>query len=208
MYINRAIEQTLINYSKEWPCITIYGSRQVGKSTVIAHLFSKKMTRITMDDLSIRSRAKDNPKSFLESYSLPLCIDEIQKAPELLEEIKIIIDNYKEKWLFENKQSELLFVLSGSNQIDLRKKVGDSLAGRTAIINLSSLTYAEISNYSKLDEFNPDIDVLKEKEKLKISKYRSRKQIFEDIFRGGMPEYIASNKDRNAFFSSYVQTYL
>ena len=161
-----------------------------------------------MDDLDLRSKAKNNAKTFLESYSLPLCIDEIQKAPELLEEIKIVIDKYKEKWLFESKPNELLFILTGSNQIDLRKKVGDSLAGRTAILNLSSLSHAEIANYPLKDEFNPDIDVLKKKENEKLSVYRSRKQIFEDIYRGGMPEYIASNIDRNSFFSSYVQTYL
>ena len=161
-----------------------------------------------MDDLELRSRAKNNPKSFIESYSLPLCIDEIQKAPELLEEIKIVIDKYKERWLFDNKPNELLFILTGSNQIDLRKKVGDSLAGRTAILNLSSLSYAEIAGYRKKDEFNPDINILKVKESEGNSVYRTRKQIFEDIYRGGMPEYIASNIDRSSFFSSYVQTYL
>ena len=161
-----------------------------------------------MDDLELRSRAKNNPKSFIESYSLPLCIDEIQKAPELLEEIKIVIDKYKERWLFDNKPNELLFILTGSNQINLRKKVGDSLAGRTAILNLSSLSYAEIAGYRKKDEFNPDINILKVKESEGNSVYRTRKQIFEDIYRGGMPEYIASNIDRSSFFSSYVQTYL
>ena len=208
MYINRAIENTILNYSKEWACITIYGARQVGKSTVIAHLFKDTFTRISMDDLELRSRAKTNPKNFLESYPLPLCIDEIQKAPELLEEIKKVIDLYKEKWLFEGKPTELLFILTGSNQTDLRKHVGDSLAGRTAILNMPSLTHAEIARYKNWNAFNPDIEALKQKESLKLTKYRTRKEIFEDIFKGGMPEYIAENKDRNAFFSSYLQTYL
>lgn len=208
MYINRAIEKTVINYSKQWVCITIYGARQVGKSTLIGRLFPTGFTRITMDDLELRSRAKTNPRNFLESYELPMCIDEIQKAPELLEEIKKIIDSYKEKWLFENKPTQLLFVLTGSNQTNLRKNIGDSLAGRTAILHLGSLSYAEIANYQTKNAFNPDIDVLKNKESLLKSKYRTRKEIFEDIFRGGMPEYIDTKKDRNAFFSSYLQTYL
>lgn len=207
MYINRTIEKTILKLSKEWACITIYGARQVGKSTLVSYLFHD-MTKISMDDLNLRSRAKNNPRDFLESYSLPICIDEIQKAPELLDEIKIIIDEKKEKWLFENRPNELLFILTGSNQIDLRKKVGDSLAGRTAILNMASLSYAEIANYSSRNEFDPEIMVLKEKENLNKSKYRSRKEIFEDIYRGGMPEYIVSNKDRNSFFSSYIQTYL
>lgn len=208
MYINRAIEKTILNYAKEWACITIYGARQVGKSTLVSYLFKDKFTRISMDDVELRSKAKSNPRNFLESYSLPLCIDEIQKAPELLEEIKKVIDSYKEKWLFENKPSELLFILTGSNQTDLKKHVGDTLAGRTAILNMSSLSHAEIYKYKGSGEFNPDINVLKEKERIGITKYRSRKEIFEDIFKGGMPEYIANDKDRNAFFSSYLQTYL
>lgn len=208
MYINRAIEDTILNYSKEWACITIYGARQVGKSTVVAHLFKDKITRISMDDLELRSRAKANPRNFLESYPLPLCIDEIQKAPELLEEIKKIIDLHKEKWLFEGKPTELLFILTGSNQTDLRKHIGDSLAGRTAILNMPSLTHAEIAKYKNWNAFDPDIEALKQKESLKLTKYRTRKEIFEDIFKGGMPEYIADNKDRNSFFSSYLQTYL
>ncbi len=208
MYINRAIEDTILDYSKEWACITIYGARQVGKSTVVAHLFKDKITRISMDDLELRSRAKANPRNFLESYPLPLCIDEIQKAPELLEEIKKIIDLHKEKWLFEGKPTELLFILTGSNQTDLRKHIGDSLAGRTAILNMPSLTHAEIAKYKNWNAFDPDIEALKQKESLKLTKYRTRKEIFEDIFKGGMPEYIADNKDRNSFFSSYLQTYL
>ena len=208
MYIHRTIEETITRYAKEWPCITIYGARQVGKSTVIGHLFSHKMTRISMDDIELRARAKTSPRDFLESYPLPLCIDEIQKAPELLEVIKQIIDAHKEKWLFENQPNQLLFILTGSNLIDLRKKVGDSLAGRTAILNMTSLTYAEIANYAVRNEFNPDITILKEKEQSNLAKTRTRKEIFEDIFRGGMPEYIASQKERNAFFTAYLKTYL
>ena len=208
MYINRAIEKTIINYSKQFPCITIYGARQVGKSTLISHLFPTGFTKITMDDMELRSRAKISPRDFLESYKLPLCIDEIQKAPELLEEIKKIIDIHKEKWLFENKPTELLFIITGSNQLDLRKQVGDSLAGRTAILNMCSLSNAEISRYQNNSEFNPDIEILKQKEASKLSKYRTRKEIFESIFKGGMPEYISSNIDRQAFFSSYIKTYL
>ena len=208
MYIRRTIEKTLQKYAKEWACITIYGARQVGKSTVVSYLFPDAFTSITMDDMELRGMAKQNPRSFLESYSLPLIIDEIQKAPELLEEIKKIIDDHKKKWLFEDKPSELLFVLTGSNQTDLRKTIGDSLAGRTAILNMASLSYAEIAGYPSSSLFDPDIEVLKSKELLHVSKHRSRREIFEDIYRGGMPEYIAKDKDRDAFFSSYLHTYM
>ena len=208
MYINRSLEETVGKYARQFPCITIYGARQVGRSTLVSYLFPTGLTKISMDDFELRARAKTNPRNLLESYSLPLCIDEIQKAPELLDAIKDIIDEYKRKWLFEGKPTKLLFILTGSNQLDLRRYVGDSLAGRTAILNLPSLSYAEIAGYRQRGEFDPDIGALKRKEALALCEYRTRKEIFEDIFKGGMPEYIASGIDRHAFFSSYLQTYL
>ena len=208
MYKTRAIEKTLKKCSKQFACITLYGSRQVGKSTVINHLFPEKFESITMDDIELRGRAKDNPRIFMENYELPIIIDEIQKAPELLEEIKIIIDKNKKEWMNNNKKSRLLFVLTGSNQFELQEKINESLAGRTAILNLSSFSFAELANYNSFSFFSPSIDDLKNKEKKKLNKYRTRKQIFEDIYKGGMPEYITNNIDRNLFFSSYISTYL
>lgn len=151
---------------------------------------------------------KKDPRGFLESYGLPLAIDEIQKAAELLEAIKEIIDKKKEEWLFTGTPPQLLFVLTGSNQIDLRKKVGDSLAGRTAIVHMTSLSFAEIAGYPQFGEFEPKIRYLQGKMANPGIVHRTRKRIFEDIYRGGMPEYIASEKNRNAFFTSYVETYL
>ena len=208
MYKTRAIEKALKECSKQFACITLYGSRQVGKSTVINHLFPDEFESITMDDIELRGRAKDNPKVFLENYELPIIIDEIQKSPELLDEIKIIIDRNKKEWINNNKKGRLLFVLTGSNQFELQEKINESLAGRTAILNLSGFSYVEIKDYNSFSFFSPDVNDLKTKEKKKINKYRTRKQIFEDIYKGGMPEYITNNIDRNLFFSSYISTYL
>ena len=72
---------------------------------------------------------------------------------------------------------------------------------------MGSLSFAEIFDYKDINVFNPNIEVLKEKEK-KNHIYRSRKQIFEDIYKGGMPEYIANNINRDRFFNSYVTTYI
>ena len=79
--------------------------------------------------------------------------------------------------------------MSGSNQFELQKVVSESLAGRTCIFNLASLSYNEIKERSG-NYFNPDINVLLEKGN-QLNQYRSRKEIFEDIYLGGMPEYIS-----------------
>ena len=207
MYINRALEKQVINASNEFACITIYGARQTGKSTMVRYLYKDTFNYVTLDDLSIRDYALRDPKGFLAFYKFPLVIDEIQKAPSLLNYIKIIIDNYKEECLKENKSVKLLYILTGSNQFELQEAISESLAGRTAVFNMTSLSFAEKYLYQEQSYFNPKIEVLLKKEQYP-HKYLSRKEIFEDIFNGGMPEYILNNIDRERYYNSYVTTYI
>ena len=108
MYIKRALENEIIESSKEFACITIYGARQTGKSTTIKHIFGENFNYVTLDDLSVRNYAITDPKGFLDFYSYPLVIDEIQKAPSLLNYIKIIIDNNKLEWLKNNEKTKIM----------------------------------------------------------------------------------------------------
>ncbi len=207
MYIKRDIQQKIIDASKQFACITIYGSRQVGKSTLIENIFPD-MKYITLDDIEVKEYALKDPKGFLKYYGSGIIIDEIQKAPSLLEYIKIEIDNFKKECLKSGKENKLLYVLSGSNQFELQNAIVESLAGRTCIFNLASLSFNEIKQRDKHSYFNPDIENLRNKEKFLNNEYRSRKEIFEDIMKGGMPEYIVSNLDRELFFKSYITTYI
>lgn len=209
MYYKRTIEKVVKSLNGQFACITIYGARQVGKSTLIQNIFGNSFNYITMDDSKLRADAENDPSLFLDDHEWPLVIDEIQKAPKILEEIKIRVDNQKSKNLKENSILPLMYILTGSNQIDLSKKVSDSLAGRTAILNLSSFAHNEIEQLEG-NVFDPSIDVLKQKYKtLDLNRvYKTKKQIFEDIYRGGMPEYVVNNIDREAFFSSYITTYI
>lgn len=206
MYIKRTIEKEILEASKEFACVTIYGARQVGKSTVVEHLF-KDFAKITLDDLAIREYAFKDPKGLLDFYDYPLVIDEIQKAPGLLEAVKIKIDEYKRDCLAKNERPKLIYALTGSNQFELQEAVSDSLAGRTAVLNMCSLSFGEIYGYSYEGPFNPDFDTLRKKEK-KEHVFRSRKEIFEDIYRGGMPELVALKPDRDRYLGSYVSTYI
>lgn len=206
MYIKRNIETRIIEASKQFASITIYGARQVGKSTLIEKVFPN-FTYVTLDDIELRDYALRDPKGFIKYYSYPLIIDEIQKAPKLLEYIKIEIDKMKKKWLDNNGHIELLYIISGSNKFELQDAVTESLAGRTCVFNLSSLSYNEIKERESFSGFNPEINILREKSKL-LNNYRSRKEIFEDIMIGGMPEYVALKPNRDMFFKSYISTYI
>ena len=209
MYLNRAIEKELNVLRNQFAVITIYGARQVGKTTVVKKLFGGEMNIVSLDDPNIRALANTNPKLFLETYKWPLIIDEIQKATPLLDMIKIIIDETKYQCVVDNKDLPLMYVLTGSNQFELQEAISESLAGRTAVLNMASLSNSEIE---KVDGgvFDPHIDVIRYKYE-KINKkaiYRTRKEIFIKIFNGGMPEYIVNKINREDFFKSYIITYL
>ena len=208
MYLIRDNEKLIKNCAKEYACITIYGSRQIGKSTVVDHIFDDDVNRVSLDDTNLLELAINNPKLFLENFDYPLIIDEIQKAPILLSHIKLLIDKQKSIWLKENKENQIMYILTGSNQFELQRAISESLAGRTAIINMASLSYNEIAKRKQHNAFDPKISVLKQKEKKGKIEYRTRKKIFEDIFIGGMPEYVTKNLNRDIFFNSYIQTYL
>ncbi len=75
---------------------------------------------------------------FLDTYPYPVVIDEIQKAPLLLPEIKKRIDEQKLPWMKEGRPNQLMYVLSGSNQFELQDGILESLVGRVAVLELNS----------------------------------------------------------------------
>lgn len=207
MYIKRAVEKTLVDISKSFPCIVVYGSRQVGKSTTVNRIFGDKFKTVTLDDIDDRSLAQSNPKIFLETYGWPLIIDEIQKVPSLLDEIKKQIDNQRLYWLKNNKKRKLMYVLTGSNRFELQQGISDSLAGRCGVVEMASFSQVE-KNEISAHFFTPKIDKLIKLEQLSKLKYKTRKQIFEEIFNGGMPDIYTEVSEREVYFKSYVATYI
>ena len=203
MYIHRQLEQIILRAAEEFSCITLYGARQTGKSTMVRSLFDN-IEYVTLDNSRERLLAASDPELFLASHGTPLVIDEIQKAPDLMETIKIHVDEAKFKRVKSGEKTGLMYVLTGSNTHEIREKASETLAGRTALIEVSSLSNTE-KMQRKGSEFVPDIDVLKRKEGFVA---RNRFEVFEEIFRGGMPEYWIHNIDRNSFFESYIATYL
>lgn len=207
MYYPRDIENYLIETGRHFESIVVYGSRQVGKSTVIKRLFKKGFDYVTLDDTDDLEEALTKPKLFLENHPWPLIIDEVQKAPILLSEIKKKIDAEREKNMNEGLPRELMYILTGSNRFTLQQGISESLAGRVAIIEMASFTQMEaIEKKGKL--FNPDIQNLLKAEKEKNVDYVNQAEIFKRIFRGGMPDIVVNDSPRETFFKSYFDTYI
>lgn len=204
MYIKRVIEKTIKKMVNEFPVIVISGARQVGKSTMLQMIKEDNMNYVTLDDLDARNLALSDPKYFLEQYSYPLLIDEIQYAPNLLPYIKMIVDDEKFKALKNNTEVKSLFWLTCSQQFKVMKDVSESLAGRVGVLNLYSLSNSEIKGYGGL-LFTPKLDELKKNENIV---HCDSKEIFERIYNGGMPSIATGAIERSNYFSSYINTYI
>ena len=180
MYINRTCEKAITDTGKSFPCIVVYGPRQIGKSTTIDYLFGENFKKVTLDDIEDRALAEANPKLFLDSVGWPVIIDEIQKVPLLLDEIKNRIDEQRLLWLKSGKDRELMYVLTGSSRFELQQSISDSLAGRCGIVEMASFTRAEKSQ-SKEFEFSPELLILTQRE-AEITQKKTRPEIFREIF--------------------------
>jgi len=135
MNIFRTISQSIQQAAQEYPVVTIVGPRQVGKTTLVRALFSKR-PYVNLEDPDVREFALNDPRRFIHQFTEGVVIDEIQHAPILLSYIQVIVDESKRHGQF---------ILTGSQQLDLHAAVSQSLAGRTAIISMLPLSIEELS---------------------------------------------------------------
>ena len=97
-YIRRELERKFLSMNSVFKAVLVTGARQVGKSTMLKYLAKdQNRTIVTMDNSRIRALAKSDPALFFQTYRPPILIDEVQKAPELFEQIKIICDENDER---------------------------------------------------------------------------------------------------------------
>lgn len=174
-YVKRDLEPLLKKAFKQFPALILTGARQTGKSTLIQHLFPK-LDYLSLDKLNIRNYAKSDPEGFLNEYDLPIIIDEIQEVPSLLSYVKSIIDKNRKPGMF---------IITGSQQFSLMEGVQESLAGRAAILDLTTFSFNEV------------------KEKIK------HKSWYECTYRGFYPEiWTERNIERDLWYSSYLRTFV
>lgn len=186
MIIERDIGQRIVGDRGAYIQILI-GPRQCGKSTLLSTLSGDVFSEVTFDDLQLRTVANDDPAMFMAQHPCPLIIDEVQYAPNIFPELKRIVDEIKRQRLLDNQQSgsDVLFRLTGSNQILLDKHVKESLVGRALYYSLNTLTVHE------------------------IMKALPASDIFDVIFKGGWPElYINPALSITHYLNDYIRLYI
>lgn len=197
-YIKRDLESKIQALSKEYACILITGSRQVGKTTVLKQLMKENRRYVSLDDLEERKIAKNDPALFLQMHSQPIFIDEVQYAPELFSYIKIAVDNGADPGTFW---------LTGSQIFKWMELAQESLAGRMAILHMPTLSQHEIFGKYENLPFSVDLEALKAREK--THQPTDLIGMYKRIWNGAMPGLISGKfTDRDVFYNSYLQTYI
>ena len=194
-YKPREISKVLSEALENMPVVVLSGMRQTGKSTLLLNqpeLRNRKY--ITFDDFAVLEVARRNPEELISSKE-PVTIDEAQKFPDLLNIIKREVDKVRKPGRF---------LLSGSANFLLLKKVAESLAGRAVYLTLHPFTRREIQNITK--ESPAIVSFL---EKGSFPKHNVKSISGQEIMKGGMPSVCLKEvKNPSIWFRGYEQTYL
>lgn len=195
MYINRHILPYLERMKKQFRVLLITGSRQVGKATLLKNKLLPEYDYVTLDDFSDLSIAQEDASLFFKNHPLPVIVDEVQRAPNLFLQIKLLADNSEEKGKI---------ILTGSQSYKLLSNASDSLAGRVCIINMSSLSLREKYGIDFNTEFLPTEEYISKRKK-SVKTYAN---LWNHIWRGSMPELADDTIEWEAFYRSYIRTYI
>ena len=185
--------------SSAFKAVMVTGARQVGKSTMLKHLAQDTgRVYVSMDDADVRELANRDPKLFFQMYQPPLLIDEVQKAPALFEQIKILCDESDERGRFW---------LTGSQSKKLMKQAGDSLAGRIGILKMYSLSEKELEG--RPNDIPEDYSLSSLIQRSRSHPENNILDVYTRIWEGGMPDMISMDAElRREYWNSYIDAYL
>jgi predicted AAA+ superfamily ATPase len=178
--------------------VLVTGARQVGKTTLVDEFVGDKAGRVTLDDKLQLASAVGQSGTFFKDNPPPVFVDEVQHAPGLFPQIKVILDRERKKGLF---------YLSGSQQFNMMIGVTESLAGRIGILSLSGLSVRELCGVKCKLPFLPTEEYFAERGK--DGQALSYDGVWQAIHRGSFPELCANpGFDWQMFYGAYVRTYL
>ena len=180
MYIQRTIEHLLPGILATFPCLAVTGPRQSGKSTLLRHALPE-YRYVTLDDPTALEQAHSDPVYFLDSLGERCIIDEIQLAPGILSYVKMRVD--------ADRSRNGRFVFTGSQQFGMNRNLGDSLAGRIALLDLLPFAASEMQQTTSING--------------------GLEHFTASCLTGAYPQLAVNPEiDRRLWYSSYIQTYL
>lgn len=174
-FVERRINKKLLSLVSSFPIVALTGCRQCGKSTLLKNLFPQ-WKYVSLEDMDIRELAENDPRYFLSIYPEQTIFDEIQKVPKLFSYIQTHVDSLDKTGIY---------ILSGSQNFLLMKSISQSLAGRTAVLNLATFSISELK---QADLLITNLD--------------------ECLFTGFYPRIYNQKPLPYDFYQSYIKTYI
>lgn len=159
----------------KFPVVTVTGPRQSGKTTLCRAVFADK-AYVSLEAPDVQDYARHDPRGFLAEHADGAVLDEIHRVPELLSYIQVMVDE---------SPGRGRFILTGSANFALLQSLGQSLAGRTALLELLPLGLGEVRRFR-----DPPGG------------------LFEQLWRGSFPAVYDRDLDPGEWYPSYVSTYL
>lgn len=138
--IRRTVETHIRSLLRGFPIVTITGPRQSGKTTLAKVIFSDR-PYASLEEPDVRASALDDPRSFLKRFPDGAVFDEAQRCPELFSYLQTVVDA-------DGRMG--LYILTGSQQFGLLSGITQSLAGRTAFVELLPFSLGELANAGRL----------------------------------------------------------
>ena len=170
----RDIEAELLKMANSYPIVTVIGPRQAGKTTLVRKVFPEK-PYANLESPDVRALAETDPRGFLNRYPDGAILDEVQRVPKLLSYIQVIVDELDQKGMF---------ILTGSHQREVQLAVSQSLAGRTAILDLLPMSLVELAEAG----INLSLD--------------------EALLYGGYPRIFKDKLEPTNAYANYFRTYI
>ena len=194
MYRHREAEATLLSLMRQFKVVLVTGARQVGKTTMLQHVLPEDFRYVTLDDPRAGVLAREDPVLFFDANRLPVAVDEVQRVPELFQQVKFLVDQSPEVGRV---------VLTGSQTFQLMQGVSESLAGRVAILEMTGMSLRELTGCGGRGPYVPS----------EVGDDGRRESpegldLWATIHRGSMPRLMDPSVSWDAFYTGYVRTYL
>lgn len=175
MLIDRDLAPQVLKAARSMPSVTLTGPRQSGKTTLCRTLFPEH-PYATLEAPDTRAFATEDPRGFLAAYADGAILDEVQRVPHLLSYLQGLIDD---------DPTPGRWILTGSQNLALLEAVSQSLAGRTALFNLFTLTRGEVVRFPRHPE-----------------------RLVEAMLAGSYPRIFDRDLQPSDWLRSYVATYI
>jgi predicted AAA+ superfamily ATPase len=179
---------------KLWPVVGILGPRQTGKTT-LAHTLLGIEHSLSFDDLEVREEASRSPKTFLAKLDCPLVLDEVQKAPEIFDAIKLRVDR---------KRVPGSYILTGSSSFSAKLGIRESLTGRIGLMELLPMSLGEL--HGKASAPVKDLALIDPVRKPRLDST----EFIQGALLGGMPvpAFLREASQRESYWRSWLETTL